>query len=321
MLQSTPSSGNVKPTQKRELQGASPGLLLIYEPPELSTSYEKSPRLDTTTSALNETPKQLHTKFQSPSPRLKNLSHIFESPTSDASETSIAASGKEGKAERTSRVIEVLGSKLDWSKREISWLKARLEEEEQRSEGAKSALESARASATQYENLYDQAQTTIGRKDRKLDEIKAELESERSRRIQAEKDRDGTFDQVTTTIAQYEALKGIMRSQEHSFRKQLTEVRQGLDDLGQQRQTDFHNIQRLELISKDLSRQQKAVDQAYQAHVAKFELYKIEKESSLKGIANKAKEMQEAGDQFAMDMEETLGRMKYIVNVKETLQD
>ena len=306
----------------------------ILQPPFTS---ENTTSLDLHTDAMASTPTQPSPKPQSPYTS-KPLFHVFESPVSETSEMPAITPGNSMNPARTSRVIEHLGKELDRHKREISLLTAKLDEEQRRSESSQVSLESARASAAHYESMYDQGRQMIARKSRKLNDVMLELEGERSRRIQAEKERNESLDLVTKMFAQtqkelnkekelarfanaqYETLKGSMKGEEKLLRTKISDLRLEFNDLEQQRQTDHLNLQKLEVVSQERCKQHAAMDKAHQGLVSHYELYRIERDRSIQPLVDKAQQVQETGESLTRQMEDVLGKMKHIINVKETLQ-
>ena len=304
------------------------------EPPFTSENTTRSnPRTD----AMASTPTQPSPKIQSPYAS-KPLLHVFESPISETSEMPAIAAGNSMNPARTSRVIEHLGKELDRHKREISLLTAKLDEEQRRSESSQVSLESARASAAHYESMYDQGRQMVARKSRKLNDVTLELEGERSRRIQAEKERNESLDLVTKIFAQtqkelnkekelarfanaqYETLRGSMKGEEKLLRTKISDLRLEFNDLKQQRETDYLNLQKLETVSQERCKQNAAMDMAHQGLVSHYDLYRTERDRSIQQFVDKAQQIQKTGESLATEMEHVLGTMKYIINVKETLR-
>ncbi|MCJ1334097.1 hypothetical protein MMC10_010804 [Thelotrema lepadinum] len=305
---------------------------------EFQSSSENTPKSNPHTDALAFAPTQSSPKPQSPYAP-KPLLHVpFESPMTESSEMPATVPGNSMHAARTSRVIEQLAKELDRHKREISLLTAKLDEEQQRSETSRILLESARESARHSELMYDQAEKMSMKKSRKLTSITAELEGERSRRVQAEKEKNEAIHLLDKTVAetqkeltkekelagfanaQYETLKGAMKSERKSLRTGIADLRLGFLDLKQQRQADSQNLRRLESVSRESCKQHAEMDKAHQALVNRYQLYRAERDGSLQPLVDKAHQIQETGESLTTEMEDVLGKMKYIVNVKETLQ-
>ena len=281
---------------------------------------------------------QLETKSRSPSAfrTPHSPAYAFDSPRSDQGFAWQTPPGGSTNAARTGRVIERLGLELDRSKREVALLTARLEEEQHRSEYSKLSMENFRASALQYEAMYDQAQRTIARKDRKLSDVKAELESEKLRRVQAEKDKEKSADLVTETITrsqrevakereltkhagvQYETLKSAIASKEQSLWQQLNKVRLELGDLERRRHSDAQLLQKLEAVSHDLREKYQSIDKAHSDLIATYGAYKNDRDESLQSIVQRGHEIEEKAEKLAAGMQEVLGQMNYVINVKNT---
>ena len=261
----------------------------------------------------------------------------FENPGSEHNSNFQTTPGGHGNVARTGRVIERLGLELDRSKREIALLSAKLEEEQRRSEYSKLFTENLKASALQYEAMYDQAQRTIARKDRKLEDTKTELEAEKSKRARVEQEGREFADSLTKMLqqsqreiarelecaqhatVQYESLKNAIRSKEQSFQLQLRGLRHDMQILEQQRQVDCQTVQRLESISRELREKCKNMDAAHHKVIARYQGYKSERDQSMQSLLDRGYEVDEKAQKLIKELEETLGRMHYVINVKETL--
>ncbi|KAI4156274.1 MAG: hypothetical protein LQ340_000422, partial [Diploschistes diacapsis] len=259
-----------------------------------------------------------------------------ETPKSEKGGAWPVSSMGNGNAARTSRVIERLGKELDRSKREISLLTAKLEEEQHCTESSKLSLESLRDSATHYETMYVLAQKTIARKDRKIADVKAELQVENIRRERAEEEKAELANLMASMTSQsqleiakekelasfantqYEALRGALSNHEQSLAEQIAQVRLEFDSLKRHCQSESESLQRLNSISRELCETNAVMESTYQDTFQLYELYRSKRDQSLRSIADEAERIEAKGDRLVAEMQETLGKMKYVVNVKET---
>ena len=183
--------------------------------------------------------------------------------------------------------------------------------------------------------MYDQAQRTIARKDRKLEDVRAELGSERERRTKAEREKDESAQLVTNTIyqsqralakekelavhasTQYEVLKSLVKNNERTLETEVVKMQGTLDWLRQRRQEDSENLKHLESISQEIQHKQALMDQTYRAMKDMYKLYKSERDESLQSILEKAQQNEDLGDSMTDEMKEVLGKLRYVFNLRD----
>ncbi|KAL9626218.1 MAG: hypothetical protein Q9164_007921, partial [Protoblastenia rupestris] len=149
-----------------------------------------------------------------------------------------ATTGKSG------RVIERLMADVDRLQREKHLANVKLEEETKRSESARSVLQNLQVSNQHLESSHEIDKVALGKRDRKIEELRADLQIERSRREKAEADmrdtrleRDETVqeyqrqmlnerDKAKRSTTQYDILSKSWKSLEEKYERQTRKLRE-----------------------------------------------------------------------------------------------
>ena len=243
-----------------------------------------------------------------------------------------ATTGKSG------RVIERLMGDNDRLQREIKLATVRLEEEIKRGESARAALDSLRATNENLKALQEADKAALARRDRKIEDLKADLTTERSRREKAEnetrdigKERDEIVDDCRKEVLavkelarkssnQYEILSGSWRSLDNGYRHQTKKLKTDILLLRDERRDDQQRIARLDIVIGQLHQESEKTKKAKDRMSQEFEEYKREKEEGMRDIKERAEKNESANEQALREMTKLLGEMKYIINVKRDVK-
>ena len=239
-----------------------------------------------------------------------------------------AATGKSG------RVIEKLMGENDRLQREKKLAIVRLEEEIKRGESARLALEGLQVSNETLSSIHESDKTQMTKKDRKIELLRADLQSERLRREKAEKEtresrreREEVVDELRRVAAedreearrsttQYEILASSWRTLEDRYERQTQKLKTDLDDLRMVIDSDKQKTTELEIVIEQLKHELAKVAQAKDKLLTGFHAYKKEQESGLHEIQQKAERNNSANEELHEQMSDVLGQMKHVVNVK-----
>ena len=240
-----------------------------------------------------------------------------------------ATTGKSG------RVIEKLMGDNDRLQREKTLAIVRLEEEVKRGESARSALESLQISNAHLVSIHETDKTFLTKKDRRLEELRADLEAERSRREKAEKDtresrrerdkavetlrREAAEDrqQALRANSQYEVLSASWKTLEERYEKQISKLKHDLDDLQTEIESDRSKLAQFEVILEQLAREGDKSHKTKEKLSSDFEAYKAEQEAGIQGMRERAEINNTTHDRTLEQMERVMGQMKYVVNIKK----
>lgn len=271
-----------------------------------------------------------------PSP-LRPPSQQEASPSDSNSSPWSAAVGRATNG-KSGRVIERLMGENDRLQREMALACAKYDEELKRSESARSALESVRASNQNLLSMHEMDKSLLARKERKIEELKQELESERSKREHAETEtketrieRDITVqklmkegleekEQAKRSNTQYDVLAKSWKSQEERYDRQIQKLKGSVKTLRDEQAEDKQKLARLDIIMEQLKQEGEKTSKAKESLAREFEAYKREQEEGIKGMRERAERNEEANEKILTDVNTVLGEMKYVVNLKNDVR-
>lgn len=244
-----------------------------------------------------------------------------------------ATTGKSG------RVIERLMGENDHLRRDVKLKNLRYEEEAKRSEMARSKLESLQATNDNLVASHEVDKAALARRDRKIEELKAELEVERRRREMAEeqaketsKERDEVVSYCRRELmeekelakkatTQYQVLSSSWQTLSEGYRRQLDKLKADIKLLAQRRAEDRQKLGRLEVVMEQTRRETERMSKVKQAVSKKFEDYKAETEDGIKGIREQATRNEEASHGALEEVEKVVREMRYVINLKKDLKE
>ena len=222
--------------------------------------------------------------------------------------------------------------------REKKLATVRLEEELRRGESARSALESAQLSNANLTSLHEFDVALLAKRDRRIQQLKEDLDSERLKREAAERqtretrrERDSTVDQLQRqTIehkekgqrasTQYDLLSSSWKSLEDRYLKQTNILSADVTTLRSAIETDQKRLAQMEIVMEQMAQESDRSKKAKEKISADFELYKIDHEKAVRGIRESAGQNDQVNDQTQRQVAELLGQLRYAVNVQMALK-
>ena len=244
-----------------------------------------------------------------------------------------AATGKSG------RVIEKLMGENDRLQREKKLATVKLEEEVKRGESARLALEGLQASNETLSSIHESDKTQMTKKDRKIEILKVDLQSEKVRREKAEmetresrREREKVVEELRRgaaedreearrSTAQYEILASSWKNLEDRYERQTQKLKADLNDLRIEVDGDKLKMTELEIVVEQLTHELAKVAQVKDKLLVGFQAYKKEQESGLQEIQEKAERNNSANEELHEQMSGVLGQMKHVVNVKRNSRE
>lgn len=227
----------------------------------------------------------------------------------------------------------------DRLQREKTLACAKHEEELKRGESARSALDSLQASNQNLLSMHETDKTLLTRKERKIEELRAELESEKSKREQAEnetretrKERDTVVqnlmkenmeerEQAKLSNCQYEILskswKGLEENYDRQTQKLKVTVKALQDELVEERQ----RLAQLDLTTEQLKRESEKMSSIKEALVETFEAYKDEQQRGIQGIRETAERNESQNEKLLEEVAAVVGEMKYVMSIKHNVRE
>lgn len=244
-----------------------------------------------------------------------------------------ATTGKSG------RVIERLMGENDRLRRELKHQSLRCEEEVKRSEMAKAKSESLQVTNGNLVAMREVDVSALARRERKVEELKADLGAERNRRERAERETTETTqerDEVVGTCrrelaaaketarkatTQYEVLSSSWKGLTDGYRRQLDRLRTDIRNLVDARNQDRMKLERLEVVMEQSRQEGEKIRKAKEATSKKYADYKAETEDGIKGMRERAERNEQAIQGALEETERVLGEMRYVINIKKDVKE
>jgi chromosome segregation ATPase len=239
---------------------------------------------------------------------------------------------------KSGRVIEKLMAENDRLKRELKLETLKREDEQKRGEMARQAngnLESA------YENLVHQQnidKTALARRDRKIEDLKSDLDRERSGRIRAEEtllqiqtESDAFVQQLRNQLNvetekekkatnQYEMLSMQWKSMNDRYTSQVSSLQQALSKLQQQRADDEAKLSRLELVLEQQRHEKAKIDYTVEETRRQFDEYVLETDRNVRGWKESAERNEAENERLVQETLEVVGQMRYVMAVQKNFR-
>ena len=265
----------------------------------------------------------------SPAPSNPDASQLDAHLSPWSSAVGRAQTGKSG------RVIEKLMAENDRLRRELKLETIRREEEQKRGENARGKMESLQATNDSLIQMRDVDKTALARRDRKLEELKSELETERVKRHEAEselrvvqRDTESSIQEMRRELkkavetskkatTQYEVLSSSWRHLDEGYRRKTERLKNEFASLKQERKEDSEHLERLEVTVEQQRQEFDKMRQAKDGVVKEFESYKTKSEESTSDMRERAERNEKANNKALEETQQVLGQMRHIINVKK----
>lgn len=311
----------------------SPKIQAVYETP-VSRQFRNTDQLSTPA----PTPSSL---MISPSVPLRSPRLVSQPPTPGSDVDGYSWSSAVGRATtgKSGRVIERLMADVDRLQREKHLANVKLEEETKRSESARSILDNLQISNQHLESSHEVDKLALGKRDRKIEELRADLQVERSRREKAEADmkdtrleRDETVqdyqrqilderDKAKRSTTQYEILSKSWKNLEDKYERQTRKLKEDVKELKQQMISDRGKLMRLGVIMEQLKQEGDKTRKAKDKVLHEFEAFREQQEQGIHEMRSRAERNDAASDEALRQLDTVLGEMRYVVNVKKDVRD
>ncbi|KAL9039286.1 MAG: hypothetical protein Q9180_002618 [Flavoplaca navasiana] len=262
----------------------------------------------------------------------------FGTPNSDHQDQPWSSAVGRATTGKSGRVIERLMAENDRLRREKNLTDVKLEEEVRRGDSAKSAMEGLRSTNDNLTTIHETDKSILARRERKLEEMKLELEAERQRREKAEietretcRERDEAVErlrkelrvateQSTRATTQYDVIsmsfRGLRDDQSRTTRELRAQMASLQDAMVADQQTRASMQTAMEHYRSEFERAQDANRRLQTA----FETYKGEAEQELKDIRQAAQSNSEANDRKQEEMQAVKDEMRYVINVRTNVK-
>lgn len=239
---------------------------------------------------------------------------------------------------KTGRVIHNLQEEIARLTRECKLQRLRAEEEQQTNDTLKLQLSHVTDRLHNAEQLHEADLLSITRKDRKIEELKSEIEKERIKRIKSEEDAKRTNqiaaeakDMHTRTITeaqeiaaqskvQYEAIAKAHTRTLAETQMRMNRFKKEIADIGLREAERQKQLSRLDAIIAQKNKEIEAERQRMQKYVAMFEEFKQESERTVRELANRGRQNDEKIDQVLEEANESVQKLKWANNLRDTMR-
>lgn len=240
---------------------------------------------------------------------------------------------------KSGRVIEKLMGENDMHRRDKALAKLQRDEEVRQHESTKSKFEALRVSHDNLQLIHESDNAAISRKDRKLEELRVELEQERTLRKSAEdetklarRERDEDVEkyrkeamyeqeQHRGAANSYEVLKGSYKGLDQQYKRQTQKLRtdlKAIEDLAaKERATVAHMTIISDQAGKEAARQ-RMINEDLQAQ---FEAYKAHSEELLQKIRQLAESNEVSNSQALEEVRGLAGQLRHTINIARDVRE
>ena len=302
-----------------------PGLLTPIQNGARRTSAENN----NTPSRTNSL--QINGTTSSPSaasPASENSPAVWSSAVGPA-----ASSGKSG------RVIERLMTENDKLKRDLNAQMIKCQELEKSLQTYKPQIETLRQENDNLSHARGVDSSLISRRDRKIEELKADLVVERQRREKAEtlaRERERQRDEIEEqsrrdvqtleestkhATVHAEILETSHRQLAAEYRARAETWRKDLGSLAEGREQDRQKLARLDVVADQMRTELERSRKLNGEIVEAWQNLQGENDSRLKGMEDETQQENERIRKLSMEMGKVVGEMRWVMGIRKSVQD
>ncbi|KAJ5183754.1 hypothetical protein N7492_001370 [Penicillium capsulatum] len=261
-----------------------------------------------------------------PNPSASPNMNGAEAPT-EWSAVGHAATGKSG------RVIHNLQEEIARLTRECSLYRSRAEETQRSNEALKIQVQNINERLRNLEQVNETNLNSIARKDRKVDELRAELASERTKRQEAETNTSKTNETMreereqhhreqarAQEIAkyhetQYEVFAGTTKREKADMGRRLKVLWNEVQLMAEAQKTQDVNTERLDVLADQKNREVEGLKETHEKLLASHVEYKRTKDNELRGTIERAHDNNAKIDLAMESLKKTEAEMKWAIQL------
>lgn len=259
---------------------------------------------------------------------------ISDVPTTEWSAVGHAATGG-----KSGRVIHNLQEEIARLTRECTLYKSRAEEYQRTNEAYKIQQQNMNERLRNLEQVNDTNLNSIARKDRKLEELRMELQHERSKRQDAEMNSSQTNQTMreereshnreqarSQEIAkhyetQYEVLASTAKRDKADFARRLNAIYAEFESIADAQKTHVHSTERLEVLADQKNREFDTLKDSYEKLLAQHTAYKDMKENEFRDTIDAAKSHNANIAGILDQLKETETEMKWAIRLHKSREN
>jgi hypothetical protein len=241
-------------------------------------------------------------------------------------------------ASKTSQYIDKITSENEKLKRELNAERLAREEEAKRVSAARSKAEDSRAEHQHLQLLVDTNARALERKDRKLEEMKAQLEQETKRRKTAEQRAEEALKMLGDTRSETQRQLAAAYEQKHlsetnadtaregykrmtdGYEKKIKYITERMNELRQRQYEDADKIKRQAIISDQLQHELSRRQRTEPRMVDMMGQYKREHQKEMEDLVKEAEQLriavpkkEEEAARLVQELQETKDKMKWVM--------
>lgn len=235
---------------------------------------------------------------------------------------------------KSGRVIHNLQEDIARLTRELAFQRSRAEEAQRSNEALKQQLLNVTDRLRNAEHSNEANLNSIARKDRKIEELKAEVQSEKKRRVKAEDDARRT-DQLAAKerdehhkgLAEAQEIANHARSQydtvaltrsreQGEYETRFKTFRKELDALFEREEERQHQLKRFDVIIEQKNRELEAGRERIDRYEELFREYKEQSDRAVRDLVESGKKNDWDIERALVDAKETTNKMKWVMNLK-----
>lgn len=244
-----------------------------------------------------------------------------------------AMTGKSG------RVIHNLQEDIARLTRECNLYRCRAEEAQRANELLKQQLQNTTDRLRNSEQSHEANLNSIARKDRKIEDLKAEIQSEKDRRMRAQEDARRT-DQLAAeerdehqrafaeahelaqrSRCQYEALSQTRVKDRNEFESRFDLFRKEMDELHERETQRRNNLSRLDVIIEQKNREIEASKDRMEQFGTLFQEYKEDNDKIIRDLVEKSQKNDTMIDGALKEAGKVTDKMKWVMNIRDEFGD
>ncbi|KAJ5114466.1 hypothetical protein NUU61_000225 [Penicillium alfredii] len=247
--------------------------------------------------------------------------------TTEWSAVGHAATGKSG------RVIHNLQEEVARRTRECSLYRSRADETQRLNETLKIQVQNMTERLQNLEQVNDTNLNSIARKDRKIEELRAELQSERTKRQGAEmtatqtnqtmrdereqhnRDQARAQELVRFHETQYEVLSAATKREKADLGRRVKGIRNEVNSMAEAQKTQNTSTERLDVISDQKNREIENLKSIHDKLMAAHANYKQIKDDELRSTIERAQANTAMIDATLASLKETEAHMKWAIQL------
>lgn len=223
--------------------------------------------------------------------------------------------------------------------RELSLQRSRAEETQRSNEALKQQMQNVTDRLRNFEHSHEANLSSISRKDRKIEDLKAEVLGEKKRRVKAEEDARRT-DQLAAqerdehhkglaaaqemahhAKSQYDTVVSTRSKEKSEYQSRFSSFRKELDELFAREEERQNQLKRFDVIIEQKNREIDTGRERMDRCEMLSREYKEQSDRTLRELVENGQKKDADIDKALAAAKETTDKMKWVLNVKKQVED